>query len=579
MENADSTTDGSDFEIFRESPMLGDGKFKLEIARPAPAEGPDTSTNAQVARTLSLFVTSVIIEYAHTDYEICSSMFAGIKCQDDRVGERGARPDWAWEYWQNDWVFREDSEVWECPLPSLTMLLDNPRIKETDSFVICVQIHCPVGPFFPQQPSAAYVPKELLDGLESLLDNANTGDVQFVCLERKEEEGLEPESPETAEAHARRSSSSSSTTTPPQTVARKRIIYAHSDILMRRSEYFATMLRSSFSETSTAPGERKTYTVIVEEADFVTIYWLLKWVYANWLLFKEHDNPKAAIEGVGSGWSVKWLDTRRRQDEWAWITFDIRHPGGDSHDIGDSRSVTSAESAPGKKGKRPATTPVRGNSSAGSNSAKPPPPSNATSTPRPPPSPVRRANTGGAAPPASASTSTLTVPAQSMGDATASSPTRARKSDPLAAHIPPALSPSSPSFPAAYRTPPRSRPAGAHAQPDPHAHPCVPPAPASALAMYQVAHRYGMPGLASLSLEHMLATLTPARSFALLLASATWEELHKLVEDYVVEKWDEVSVSEEFEQCCQEVAAGEWGAEGGTTLAALFRRLRAPSAR
>jgi hypothetical protein len=29
-------------------------------------------------------------------------------------------------------------------------------------------------------------------------------------------------------------------------------------------------------------------------------------------------------------------------------------------------------------------------------------------------------------------------------------------------------------------------------------------------------------------------------------------------QDYIVEKWDEVSVSEEFEQCCQEVAAGEY---------------------
>ena len=28
-------------------------------------------------------------------------------------------------------------------------------------------------------------------------------------------------------------------------------------------------------------------------------------------------------------------------------------------------------------------------------------------------------------------------------------------------------------------------------------------------------------------------------------------------QDYVVEKWDEVSVSEEFEVCCQEVAGGE----------------------
>ena len=75
-----------------------------------------------------------------------------------------------------------------------------------------------MGPFYPQQPSAAYVPKELLDGLEALLDNASTsnrgfphkhievltlvtlldtGDVQFVCLERREDPDLvEPDSPD-----------------------------------------------------------------------------------------------------------------------------------------------------------------------------------------------------------------------------------------------------------------------------------------------------------------------------------------------------------------------------------------------
>lgn len=81
-------------------------------ARPAPAENQDALASSHAIRGLSLFVASVVIEYAHTDYEICSSMFAGIKCQDDRAGERGARPDWTWEFWQNDWVFREDSEVW-----------------------------------------------------------------------------------------------------------------------------------------------------------------------------------------------------------------------------------------------------------------------------------------------------------------------------------------------------------------------------------------------------------------------------------------------------------------------------------
>ena len=30
-----------------------------------------------------------------------------------------------------------------------------------------------------------------------------------------------------------------------------------------------------------------------------------------------------------------------------------------------------------------------------------------------------------------------------------------------------------------------------------------------------------------------------------------------LEQDYVVEKWEEVSMSAEFERCCDEVAAGE----------------------
>ena len=66
-----------------------------------------------------------------------------------------------------------DHPITECPLPALSELLKNSKIKETDSFVICVQIHSPVGPFYPQQPSVAYVPRNLLDGLEASLDNSS----------------------------------------------------------------------------------------------------------------------------------------------------------------------------------------------------------------------------------------------------------------------------------------------------------------------------------------------------------------------------------------------------------------------
>jgi hypothetical protein len=50
--------------------------------------------------------------------------------------------------------------------------------------------------------------------------------------------------------------------------------------------------------------------------------------------------------------------------------------------------------------------------------------------------------------------------------------------------------------------------------PDPHPHPTPPPPPASALAVYQVAHRYAMPALAALALEHLMVTLTPSSSFS-----------------------------------------------------------------
>jgi hypothetical protein len=53
-----------------------------------------------------------MLEYPNAEDEISASMLAGIKCQDDRVSERGMRADWAWDTWQTEWTFRQDNEVW-----------------------------------------------------------------------------------------------------------------------------------------------------------------------------------------------------------------------------------------------------------------------------------------------------------------------------------------------------------------------------------------------------------------------------------------------------------------------------------
>lgn len=66
-----------------------------------------------VERGLSLLVTSLTLDFSHgRSLETEASMMAAIKAQDDRIGERGARCQWIWEHWQEDWIFRREFEVW-----------------------------------------------------------------------------------------------------------------------------------------------------------------------------------------------------------------------------------------------------------------------------------------------------------------------------------------------------------------------------------------------------------------------------------------------------------------------------------
>ena len=306
------------------------------------------------------------------------------------------------------------------------------------------------------------------------------------------------------------------------TTARKRIIYAHSDILIRRSDYFATMLASSFAENSAiSTGERKLYTVVVEDADFETIYWLLKYCYANWLLFKHNDDPRAAVEGVGAGWSAKWLNGQ--QGEWDWKTF---QKGGSEDGGTDARSATSADSMPVSSAVSGSTSNsdvyhqntvsrVSPNvTSAGTRTSPSKSTINSSSTPRQTnPTSSRRA-----APSASSNPVTMSISGSS--------------NIPRAKHI--SIATESNNLPAAthYPVSPRSsrHPGNTSSTSDPHPHPTPSPGPASALSMYQVAHRYAMPNLASLSLEYIMSTITPKSSFALLLATSVWDELYTLIE-------------------------------------------------
>lgn len=138
----DGSSDGKDGAvpaILKEAPVIGDGKFKLEIGRTSLAEEPSASNSPPVATeivqpipllntlgssassaptnhntTLSLFLTSMQLDWNHGGYEVAATLMAGIKCSEERPGERGARSEWVWEAWR-DWVFCKGSEFWGTP--------------------------------------------------------------------------------------------------------------------------------------------------------------------------------------------------------------------------------------------------------------------------------------------------------------------------------------------------------------------------------------------------------------------------------------------------------------------------------
>jgi hypothetical protein len=306
--------------------------------------------------------------------------------------------------------------------------------------------------------------------------------------------------------------SPTSTSFSPSFTARKKIIYAHSDILTRRSEYFATLIASSFREnTIDREHGRSFHTIMVEEADFVTVYWLLKWIYCDWLLFREEDDPRAAVDGIGVGWSARWLS---QGNEWEWKTFtkDGRFEDPrDREEEATAKSVTSENVSVGSI--------ISGSSSQSKMAGLAPPvASNRTSSRSGNSTNLRPAVTLSSTPssrrPGNPATSLKLAQGTVPSETIARSPTTSSRSSPSQYY------PVSPS---------QSRIHTAR-QADPHVHPTPSPIAASALSMYQIAHRYRIPGLQHLALEHMVNTLSSRSAFPLLLATCFWEELHMMIQ-------------------------------------------------
>ncbi|WWD18659.1 hypothetical protein CI109_103112 [Kwoniella shandongensis] len=593
------------------------GTYKLDLARTIPHPHTPNSTIDEIAKasgndaefphTLSLYITALDLDTQPIECTFTVGVFVGIMPLRVNAGQRFAESKYLWSH-TTECDFSIDDEYSSVELPLLSTLLANhSEIQHDDGFVLCIWI----GPRW-ETKGAFKVPDPVwsstLRGLGRLLDR-DTGDVRFVCLEHTtNDHSQEPtqdlgitgrtEAGGTPESDAQ-SSSESTSTIKPSTLSRKRILYAHSDILEEKSEYFRDLLTSGFSES------KRYTTIMVDDASFETLYWVLRFLYTNELLFDDRDddirrliarqrldkNETTKLLAVGSAhymgqseWDYHQLPAEGEtdSDSLADFDFDTRTVKSVSS-VGTSisRRTTLSSVASGANRDEEQLTGGPSRRSSGSNVSTPASSVLGTSghsvtlntKTRSPSStvsaPARSRNTVLSVSTAAESKRTSRqTPTRSAGASKASA--SSSKHNPTPAGTGSGItSPKSPLVRAHQHYPlPRLQ-----SEPDPHPHPTAQPKPASALEVYMLANRYRLEALKSMAQEHLLEKMTSENCMPLAFATYRYDELHSEVLDYIVERWSLVKTSPTFLKCIQEVREDVWGECGPLVLHNVYMRL------
>lgn len=609
------------------------------------AEGSGPQRNS--ITILSVYLTALVLEYTPANVEIPASIMVGLRPTRAAVGRRGAENGgWMWRRFY-DYTFQKEADLFTChDLPSVSEMLQDTNVARDDAITLTIQLG--LGPGHTRGQSGQLddnaitrnpvevdghhlVPRAVLNSLHGLLDDSNTGDVRIVVRERgfllqdmsandSSEDGHRPISDGTdlgrvvpypigssCPASSSRGWDEDGSTDPAEDdpgriFVRDRILWAHGSVLRSRSDYFETMLASGFRESTRhsyggTAGERHTRTVRtlrIPDADFVTAYWFLRYLYTEDIHFADKENVRSAVldeewaKGADQGGLtadslgeetgiqdarasllVDWTPISQLEDDW-YYSVDESHPSSSSSSsVAYATAVRKASSSSEHRRDVSGSFVLQGSSLRN-------PTSTTSGSIRP------RTSTGGLVPSgissSSSSSSSSTIASGSGNTISAPASPSAAGSASSGAGIHHTIDEAS-------RSNHRHRASSSNVTvtaacssitADPHAHPCPEPGPASALSIFKLAHRYHMQDLSKLASVHMVATLTPQSAFPMLLATSMYTDLHARIKTYVYQHWHLVSHTHEFERCCDEVSVGMWGADAGKTMRAFVRSLVSP---
>jgi hypothetical protein len=432
------------------------------------------------SRCLSLYICSLLrSREVYPCPPFTSSIFIGLTGSSISGREHGST-NYLWTHAER-YNFQPEDNYIKVRLPTLSALARHETVIKENALTICIRIEQEYGeqpkskPNF-QEEGHVKVPNDMVSALGALVDVPNGADVRFVCLEHEldKDEGQMEGGEGYEDGEGLRS--------------RKRVIYANSQVLSRRSSYFEDLFATSFLET-TAPQVDRVKTVVIESADFNTVYWMIRYVfdhqytnvidrmirflYTNELLFDEQEDhirdlmvwqsiepaiARKALTGLGAN-----LPSNR---EWHWRSWDGDEPvsaiSNSDHDP-DTRSIASSSHS------FVSNTP---NTSKSQSSTAPTASSNAKSTPRP---------------------------------TRVSAPISPNRSSSISSRASSGSYPSSRTVGPAKPYPPRIQ---TQHDTDPHKHPVEQPPPACAMAVYMLAHQYRLETLELLAKGHILSHLT-----------------------------------------------------------------------
>lgn len=429
------------------------------------------------------------------DEALARQVFVGIKPYGSRtLGE----PQWIWSM-ATVALFSKRQEYLDVTLPPLGTLLDDPSVAADDAFAIRIVIKHVSEPGLPPMVHAdqQFISRRVTRQMAGLLDSKRSGDVRFLCLE-----------------HAGLGTPVHDGSRP---MARRRVIYAHSEILVH-IEYFKATLHGPFIEGT----DSNLRTLVVDDAGFSTLYWVLRWLYTDEILFSTAES----VRNVMSQFAVEAEAVRKllALESWEYLAVGGSEEQDEPSDIRTKRSSGVSDSAAAGGRRSPSSLSV---SSVASSSTTAAAISNATATRRGSGSALATPTPRGALAKASPS-KRPTSPRLPAGSG--QQPSRKPPKSPDTA-------PTSPmgigrvAYSGSATGPRRSHPSPPS---DPHSHPTEPPPSPSPLAVFILAHRYGLEELQALARDAVLRHLTTDTCVAALLATHHFSDLHGAILDYVV---------------------------------------------